>query len=57
MLSGEILERVGEMRDLGIVLDEKLTVNSQLDQMVRKANRALGLMIRSFQTGKQGRSF
>ena len=45
------------MRDLGIVLDEKLTFAAHIDQVVRKASRALGLMMRSFQTGKHGRSF
>ena len=56
-LEGATLERVSEMRDLGVMLDEKLTFSSQIDQLVRKANRALGLLIRSFQTGKHGRSF
>ena len=56
-LGGESLERVSEMRDLGIVLDEKLTFANHIDFTVRKANRALGLLIRSFQTGKHGRSF
>ena len=56
-LEGSTLERVSEMRDLGVMLDEKLTFSSQIDQLVRKANRALGLLIRSFQTGKHGRSF
>ena len=56
-LGGETLERVSEMRDLGVIVDEKLTFASQVDHMVRKACRALGVLIRSFQTGKQGRSF
>ena len=32
-LAGETLERVREMRDLGVILDEKLTFNSQVDRM------------------------
>ena len=56
-LAGATLERVSEMRDLGVILDEKLTFSCQIDQMIRKANRALGLLIRSFQTGKHGKSF
>ena len=52
MLSGEILERVSEMRDLGVILDEKLTFSCQIDQVVSKANRALGLMIKSFQANE-----
>lgn len=57
VLGGEQLERVSEMRDLGVVLDEKLTFAGHIDCIVRKANRALGLLIRSFQTGRRGRSY
>ena len=44
------------MRDLGVILDEKLTFSEHVDVIVRKANRALGLLMRSFHTGKRGRS-
>ena len=44
------------MRDLGVFLDEKLTFGEHVDITVRKANRALGMLMRSFQTGKHGRS-
>ena len=51
-----VLERVSAMRDLGVVLDEKLTFGDHIDRTVIKANRALGLLMRSFQTGKNGRA-
>ena len=44
------------MRDLGVYLDEKLTFGEHVDVTVRKANRALGVLMRSFQTGKRGKS-
>lgn len=56
-LGGETLERVTEMRDLGVMLDEKLTFANHVECVARKANRALGLLIRSFQTGKHGKTF
>ena len=56
-IGGIELERVSVMRDLGVLLDEKLTFGDHVDVTVRKANRALGLLIRSFQTGKHGRPF
>ena len=55
-VGGLVLDRVSVMRDLGVFLDEKLTFADHIDQTVRKANRTLGLLTRSFQTGKQGLS-
>ena len=55
-IGGEQLERVTVMRDLGVFLDEKLTFSDHVDVIVRKANRVLGMLMRSFQTGKRGRS-
>ena len=52
-----MIDRVSVMRDLGVLLDEKLTFADQVDGVVRRANRALGLLIRSFHTGKHGRTF
>ena len=54
-VGGVTLERVSAMRDLGVILDEKLTFVDHLDCVARKANRALGLLMRSFQTGKHGK--
>ena len=45
------LDRVSEMRDLGILIDPKLNFVEHVNVTVSKANRALGLLIRSFQTG------
>ena len=54
-IDGVVLERVRVMRDLGVTLDEKLAFGEHVDYAVRKANRALGLLIRTLQTGKNGR--
>ena len=43
------LENVDSIRDLGVILDSKLTFSHHIDQTVKKANRALGVLIRSFQ--------
>ena len=56
LIDNSELERVSEMRDLGVIIDAKLTFQSHIDDIIRKANRALGLLIRSFQTGKNGPS-
>ena len=45
------------MRDLGVVIDSKLNFASHVSRVVRQANRALGLLIRSFQTGTRGAKF
>ena len=57
VIGGEMLERVNVMRDLGVLLDSKLTFGDHVEHTVRKANRALGLLIRTFATGKRGRPF
>ena len=44
------LQRVAEVRDLGIILDSKLTFSAHINATVASANRALGILIRSFQT-------
>ena len=51
------LEHVGEIRDLGIMLDTKLTFASHVNNVVSRANRSLGLLFRSFQTGTSGSKF
>ena len=56
-IGGIELERVRVMRDLGVLIDEKLTFADHVDAVVRRGNRALGLLVRTFQTGKHGRSF
>ena len=44
------MPRVAEVRDLGIILDSKLTFSAHINATVASANRALGILIRSFQT-------
>ena len=51
------LESVDEMRDLGVTVDSKLNFAPHVSRIVRQANRALGLMTRSFQTGARGAKF
>ena len=48
-LDGHELARCQEVRDLGVVLDTKLTFAQHVDTTVRKCNRMLGLLMRSVQ--------
>lgn len=49
------LEQVETIRDLGVILDEKLTFGHHVDSCVKKANRALGVLFRTFQkSGARG---
>ena len=43
------LQQVETMRDLGVILDSKLTFAAHIDSIVSKARRSLGVLIRSFQ--------
>ena len=49
-LDSHRLERCEQIRDLGVTLDAKLTFAQHVDEVVKKANRMLGLLIRSMQT-------
>ena len=51
------LQRVEELRDLGITLDSKLTFSAHINRTVSKANRALGILRRSFQSGLARQKF
>lgn len=51
------LEHVTVIWDLGVILDEKLTFGPHVDMTVKKANRALGMLFRSFQTLKSHGQF
>ena len=44
-LDHSILERRTETRDLGVLLDTKLTFTNHIDSVVARANRMLGLLI------------
>ena len=48
-LDGHQLERCVQVRDLGIILDAKLTFADHVDAVISKANRMLGLLMRSMQ--------
>ena len=48
-LDGHELERCASVRDLGIILDTKLTFADHVDAIVSKSNRMLGLLMRSMQ--------
>ena len=50
-INNSSLQRVTEVRDLGIILDSKLTFSAHINSTVSKANRALGILRRSFQSG------
>ena len=45
------LQHVEEIRDLGVTLDTKLTFATHISDIVKRANRSLGMLFRSFQTG------
>ena len=49
MIGNTALEHVDKIRDLGVILDKKLTFGDHVDMIVKKANCALGVLIRSFQ--------
>ena len=49
-LDGHSLERCDRIRDLGVILDSKLTFSHHIDATVAKANRMLGLLMRSMQS-------
>ena len=46
------LQHVDSIRDLGVILDTKLTFGPHIQSTVMKANRALGVLIRSYQLAK-----
>ena len=48
-LDGHQLERCVRVRDLGVILDTKLTFADHVDVVISKANRMLGLQMRSMQ--------
>ena len=56
-IGGTVLEHVDQIRDLGIIIDSKLTFAQHVDHAVKRANRALGLLMRSFQTGARPGKF
>ena len=51
------LKRMSEIRDLGVTIDTKLTFAYHVSDIVSRANRALGLLMRSFQVGTKASKF
>ena len=51
------LDSVEEIRDLGVIIDSKLNFSTHVSGITRQANKALGLLIRSFQTGLRSSNF
>ena len=54
-LDGHQLDRCFNIRDLGVVLDSKLTFAEHVDSVMDKANRMLGLLMRSIQVSSCAR--
>jgi hypothetical protein len=46
-LKGLELSRVYDIRDLGVVVDSKLTFEKHIDHIIKRANKSLGFIIRS----------
>ena len=49
-INGITLENVRSIRDLGVIIDQKLDFAEHVSSVVTKANRALGLLMRTFQS-------
>lgn len=47
VLNGDILQQVNEIRDLGVIMDNKLTFKAHIDTIVIKAARMLGFLKRN----------
>ena len=56
-IAGTELEHVSRIKDLGVTLDTKLTFEAHVTDVVSRANRALGLLIRSLQVGTSKAKF
>ena len=56
-IGANMLEHVEEIKDLGVTLDSKLTFMAHISDVVKRANRSLGMLIRSFQTGSTRSKF
>lgn len=45
-IADEVLDRLSSKKDLGIVIDDKLSFNEHIDDMIRKSYRTLGFIFR-----------
>ena len=48
-LNSVLLNKVNDMKDLGIIIDNQLNFHLQTTQVVSKANRLLGVIKKSFE--------
>ena len=55
VLDGHQLERCSHISDLGVMLDAKLTFRDHVDTVMSRANRMLGLLMRSMQLSSRAR--
>ena len=55
-INGTTLQRKQEARDLGVILDDKLSFARHVDTTVARARRMLGLVIRSMQQSRSLRA-
>ena len=51
-LDNSLLEEVKEFKDLGVTITDNFNWNSHIDIIVSKANRMLGLIIRTQRSGR-----
>ena len=45
-IEGETLDRVREIKYLGVIIDDKLTLNSHIDNVIKKVAKKYGIMCR-----------
>ena len=50
MIDGEVLNSINEVKDLGVIIDNKLTFSAHISQMVAKAKQRTFLLFRTFRT-------
>jgi hypothetical protein len=46
MLDGRVLERVDSIRDLGVIIDSKMTFTDHIDVIIGRASATLGFIRR-----------
>lgn len=55
-IEGQSLERVNEVKDLGIIIDSELTFDKHVNYVFRKCNRLLGFIFRACRRFKSRKS-
>lgn len=51
-ISDDVIPRTSQVRDLGVILDEKFTFEAHIDHITSKAYKSLGFVIRNSQQFK-----